>query len=285
MRPFHRRVTAHCLPAGRAVLAVVVVSAGLVTACANKTNPAPAAAPAPSAPPAPAAPVELVVQVVNTYPHDRAAFTQGLLYAGGKLYESTGLVGQSSLRRVDLESGRVEKQLAIEPPIFAEGLALAGDELIQISWQNGRAFVYRSATFEPLRQHEYGGEGWGLAYDGHRLIMSDGSAHLTFRDPKTFVVTGGIAVVRGGLPVSKLNELEWADGQLYANVWETDVIVRIDAGSGAVTAVIDASGLLSATDRVGANVLNGIAALPERGTFLITGKFWPRMFEVRFVPR
>jgi glutamine cyclotransferase len=259
----------------------------LACACANKSTPAPHSAGG-SSPPGTASQAakpaqELTVQVINSFPHDHAAFTQGLLFADDKLYESTGLVGQSSLRRVDLGSGRVEAQIAIDPPIFAEGLALAGDNLFQISWQNGRAFVYRKATFERVREYSYTGEGWGLAFDGQRLIMSDGSAHLTFRDPSNFAATGGVDVTRAGAPVRNLNELEWVDGQIYANVWMTNVIVRIDPATGAVTGWIDAAGLLSGDERVGTDVLNGIAYAPARGTFFITGKLWPRLFEVKFV--
>ena len=257
-------------------LGLASLVAVLSCACANKS--------APSSAPAPAV-QELTVQVVNSYPHDHAAFTQGLLYADGKLYESTGLVGQSSLRRVDLDSGRVENQVPIDAPIFAEGLALAGDNLFQLSWQNGRAFVYRKATFARVGEYAYPGEGWGLTFDaqGRRLIMSDGSAHLSFRDPGNFAAQGGIDVTRAGQPVRNLNELEWADGQIYANVWMTDVIVRIDPGTGAVTGWIDAAGLLSREERIGTDVLNGIAYAPTRGTFFITGKLWPRLFEVKFV--
>ncbi|HEY0713219.1 MAG TPA: glutaminyl-peptide cyclotransferase [Polyangia bacterium] len=257
----------------------VVLAALLAGACANKSAPH---APATNQP---RTVQDLTAMVINRFPHDRGAFTQGLVYAQGKLYESTGMVGRSSLRRVDLTTGTVELSKPVEEPIFAEGLALAGDELIQISWQNGRALVWRLGTFERLREHSYTGEGWGLTFDGTRLIMSDGSARLTFRDPRSFAATGGVDVTRGGRPVPNLNELEWADGHLYANVWMTETIVRIDAASGEVTATIDASGLLSPEERQGTDVLNGIAYVPERGTFFLTGKYWPRLFEVKFVPR
>jgi glutaminyl-peptide cyclotransferase len=249
-----------------------VVLTVLVGACAN--HKAPAAAPHVAQ--------ALRVEVINRFPHDRAAFTQGLLYAGGKLYESTGLTGRSSLRRVDPATGDVEKSIDIEPAIFAEGLALAAGELYQLSWMNGRAFVYRADTFERVREHSYPGEGWGLTYDSRRLIMSDGSARLFFRDPKTFAVTGSVEVLRAGQPVKNLNELEFAGGQVFANVWQTDLILRIDPATGEVTGTIDASGLLSPNERVGADVLNGIAYVPERGTFYVTGKLWPTLFEVKF---
>jgi glutaminyl-peptide cyclotransferase len=268
-------------------LHVPLALAALASACANKSAPAGSAVGGSPAGPAtaPGRIEELRVEVVNSFPHDPNAFTQGLVFAGGKLYESTGLVGRSSLRRVDFTTGKVEKQIDVAAPIFSEGLALAGDELFQLSWQDGLVFVYQLGSFEKLREHRYVGEGWGLTYDGARLIMSDGTSHLSFRDPKTFAVTGGVDVVRTGLPLRNLNELEWAGGQLWANVWQTDIIVRIDPASGEVTGWVDAKGLLSANDRAGTDVLNGIAFVPPRGTFFITGKLWPRLFEVRFVPR
>ncbi|HEY0709225.1 MAG TPA: glutaminyl-peptide cyclotransferase [Polyangia bacterium] len=252
----------------------------LAAACANKTAPSP-----PASTTQPRASQDLTTMVINRFPHDRGAFTQGLLYANGKLYESTGLVGRSSLRRVDLTTGQVETEKTVEAPLFAEGLALAGDELFQLSWQNGRALVWRLDTFERVREHSYSGEGWGLTFDGQRLIMSDGGPRLTFRDLKTFAASGGIDVTRAGRPVPNLNELEWAEGHVYANVWQSESIVRIDPATGEVTATIDASGLLSPEERQNTDVLNGIAYVPERGTFFITGKYWPRLFEVKFVPR
>jgi glutamine cyclotransferase len=250
-------------------------SAGL--ACANKTPPPPAAGAA--------APEELVPQVVRSFPHDREAFTQGLLFFEGKLYESTGLQGRSSLRRVDPESGHVEARSELAPQLFGEGLARVGGQLFQITWRDGRALVWDLSGLKPLRELSYPGEGWGLCHDGHRLIMSDGSDHLVFRDDASFARVGDVAVARAGEPVKNLNELECVGDVVYANIWRTDNIARIDPRTGAVTGWIDASGLLSRDERVGADVLNGIAFVPERGTFFITGKLWPRLFEVRFVPR
>jgi glutaminyl-peptide cyclotransferase len=226
---------------------------------------------------------ELVPQVVKTYPHDTRAFTQGLVYWEGGLYESTGLVGRSSLRRVDPESGAVEAQVSLDPPLFAEGLARVGDELYQLTWQNGRAFVWKMGSFERVREHSYSGEGWGLCYDGKRLVMSDGSDRLTFRNPTDFSEIGSVRVVRAGQPVRQLNELECVDGLVYANLWNSEAIARIDPSNGEVTGWIDASGLLRGAEREGTDVLNGIAYVPERGTFFITGKLWPRLFEVKFV--
>jgi glutamine cyclotransferase len=227
----------------------------------------------------------LKVKVLATRPHDPEAYTQGLLWHDGRLYESTGLYeGQSSLREVNPETGEVLRSTRLAPKYFAEGLALVGDRLIQITWQEGTAFVYGLAQFDPRGQFSYTGEGWGLAYDGKRLIMSDGTDRLTFRDPVTFDSLGGVNVSEDGKPVLNVNELEWVDGVLYANVWQTDRILRIDPATGRVSAEIDASGLLNVTEAAKAEVLNGIAWRPDTKTFYITGKRWPKMFEVVFVP-
>jgi glutamine cyclotransferase len=230
----------------------------------------------------------LGVEVLSVRPHDRSAFTQGLLLHNGLLYESTGLVGESSLREVDPTSGAVLRRLTVDPPIFAEGLARVDDRLIQLTWLNGVAFVYDLATFSRIEEHRYTGEGWGLCYDGTRLVMSDGSSQLFFRDPWTFDLVGQVAVTRDGQPVTRLNELECVGDEVYANVWQTDDIVRIERDSGRVLATIDAGGLLPPEDapaRAPDDVLNGIAYDPVTATFLITGKRWPRLYEVRFVPK
>ncbi len=226
---------------------------------------------------------DLVPQVVQVYPHDARAFTQGLVYFDRGLFESTGLNGRSSLRRVNPDSGTVETRVELDASVFAEGLARVNDELYQLTWKNGLAFVWKLGNFERVREYHYPGEGWGLCYDGKRLVMSDGSDKLTFRDPRTFKETGSVQVVRAGQPVRNLNELECVEGTVYANIWETDYIARIDPGSGEVTGWIDAAGLLSPGERAATDVLNGIAHVPERNTFLITGKLWPRIFEVKFV--
>jgi len=207
------------------------------------------------------------------------------VYSGGRLFESTGIEGRSSVREVDLETGRVLRKTDLPPSFFGEGLARVGDHLVQITWQNGRALVYTVDGLAKTREHNYDGEGWGLCHDGARLVMSDGSDRLVFRDPESFGPLGAVRVTRQGAPVRKLNELECVGGDVYANVWETDSIVRVNARTGAVSAGIDASGLLTAEERARADVLNGIAYVPERQTFLVTGKLWPRMFEVRFVAR
>jgi glutaminyl-peptide cyclotransferase len=222
--------------------------------------------------------------VVRSYPHDPEAFTQGLLLHKGKLYESTGLPGRSSLRRVDLATGRVEARIPLAYPLFGEGLALVGSHLYQLTWQDHRALVWDVSTFEKVREHYYGGEGWGLCFDGERLVMSDGSDQLVFRDPQTFAETGRVAVRHAGRPLRLLNELECAGGAVYANVWMQTAIARIDPASGQTTGWIDASGLLSAEEAQRADVLNGIASVPGSGRLLVTGKLWPRLFEVEIVP-
>jgi glutaminyl-peptide cyclotransferase len=251
----------------------------------GSTGASPSPAPSPAPAPKPETPQRLRVRVVSTRPHDTASYTQGLVWDHGTLYESAGLYSQSTLRQVDPASGAVKRQVKVPDRYFAEGLALVGDRLIQLTWQEGTAFVYRASDFGKLRELSYQGEGWGLCHDGKRLVMSDGSDRLTFRDPETFSVLGTVQVKLGGAPVDRLNELECVDGAVYANVYMTEDILRIDPATGDVTAVIDASGLLSPADyQAGAEVLNGIAWMPGTKTFLITGKHWPLMFEVEFVP-
>ncbi len=231
------------------------------------------------------APVErLRVSVIQRYPHQRDAFTQGLLWHDGLLYESTGEEGHSSLRLVELETGEVLRRRDDEPSLFGEGLALAGDLLYQLTWQNGRALVFRRDDFAPVREFSYDGEGWGLCHDGTSLVMSDGSERLVFRDPATFTPQRSVRVTLEGNPVTQLNELECVAGAVWANVWQTDTIVRIDPRDGRVTAVVDARGLLTAEEQRTANVLNGIAWMPDSGHFLVTGKHWPWLFEVVFEP-
>ena len=260
------------------------VSAGSTAAPAS---PALAASPAPAA----SAPAEAAepdvrlrrVEVLRELSHERDAYTQGLVWWDGVLFESTGREGESTLRRLDPRTGRVEQRIDIPPQYFGEGLALVDRRLIMLTWRAQRAFVYDRDSFEQLDTFRYRGEGWGLCLDGDRLIMSDGSDKLTFRDPVTFEPIGEQRVRLRGQPLYELNELECVDGAVYANVWQTDFIVRIDPESGRVTDYIDAAGLLQGPDRFGAEVLNGIAYDPEADTFYITGKWWPKMFEVRFV--
>lgn len=231
----------------------------------------------------PAEAERLTVEVVAQHPHDQNAFTQGLVWHDGQLYESTGLFGRSDLRQTTLD-GALVRQRPLAPDLFGEGLELVGDELLQLTWRNGMLLRYDLATFEPTTTQRYEGEGWGLCFDGTALWQSDGSSTLTRRDPKTFERLGGLAVQQDGRRVTQLNELECVGGAIYANVWLTDDIVRIDGRTGAVTAVIDASGLRKAVGQLGPDaVLNGIAHDKATGNFLVTGKLWPALFEVRFV--
>lgn len=233
--------------------------------------------------------VRLRAQVRGTLPHDPRAFTQGLEFHGSTLYESTGLVGQSSLRAGP--PGRPPTvHVELPPPLFGEGITLSGGKLWQLTWRDGIAIERDPTTLEERRRVTYQGEGWGLCHQHvagrERLVMSDGTDRLTFRDPDTFTATGGITVHQDGQPVTRLNELECApDGSLYANVYTTDTILRIDPHTGAVTAHIDAAGLLTASEHRETPLLNGIAAVPGTDQFLITGKNWPHMFQVAFIPQ
>ena len=259
-----------------AFLAALPTSAVLcvLVACAKPTTqPAQAASAA-----------KLRFKIVRTFPHDPHAFTQGLLFFEGKFYESTGLLGRSSLRRVDPDSGMVERRVDLPRDLFGEGVARVGGHLVQLTWQNGRALVWNLATLGKEREISYQGEGWGLCFDGRHLIMSDGSETLALRDPESFARVGEIVVRRAGRPVRNLNELECVDGVVYANVWQDNHIARIDPRTGEVTGWIDASGLLAPEEARGADVLNGIAYLPATGHLALTGKLWPRIFEVEIVP-
>jgi glutamine cyclotransferase len=233
-------------------------------------------------------PTSLRAEVIESFPHDREAFTQGLLLHDGKLYESTGLYGRSSLRQVELQSGRVIKRVDLSPELFGEGLSEAGGRLVQLTWRQGVAPTYDLATFDRNGEFKFAGEGWGLCYDGQQFIQSDGSNRLTFRDPVTFAVTRQLPVSQEGRPVNALNELECVGDTVYANVWLTDRIVAIAKDNGAVRADIDASGLLTPAERTVSGpdaILNGIAHDPGTNTFLLTGKLWPKLFRVRFVPK
>ncbi len=228
-----------------------------------------------------AAPVESY-RVVRTYPHDPQAFTQGLLFADGHLYESTGQNGQSTLRMVNLETGRVEQQVPVAAQYFAEGLSTWGSTLIQLTWQSHTAFVYDRFSFRQLRTMSYPWEGWGLTNDGHSLVLSDGTATLHFVDPATMKERRHVTVRDHGKPVIELNELEYIKGQIYANVWHTDRIARISPATGKVLGWIDLSGLLPAEEKSSPEaVLNGIAYDPARNRLFVTGKLWPKLFEIQ----
>ncbi len=220
-------------------------------------------------------------QVVRTYPHDPGAFTQGLIYLDGYLYESTGLNGRSSLRMTELATGKVLQKQAVPAQYFAEGMTNFGGKLYQLTWQSGKAFVYDRFSFKLLREHTYTGEGWGLTNDGKRLIMSDGSAQLRFIDPQTFAVTGKLTVTDNGRPVSQLNELEYVRGEILANVWQTELIARISPVTGKVLGWIDLTGLLTQAEMQGTDVLNGIAYDAKQDRLFVTGKLWPKIFEIK----
>lgn len=220
--------------------------------------------------------------VVTAYPHDLQAYTEGLVYVDGQLYEGTGLNGQSSLRRVDLASGAVTQRADLPGQYFGEGVAVLGDRIFQLTWQSQLGFVYDRASLAPTQTFTYTTEGWGLTQDGRRLIMSDGTANLYFLDPDTLRVTGQVAVSDAGRPVTQLNELEYIQGLVYANVWLTDRIARIDPATGRVLSWIDLAGLRPAgTPAIADAVLNGIAYDAGADHLLVTGKLWPQLFEIK----
>jgi glutamine cyclotransferase len=224
-------------------------------------------------------------RVVHTYPHDSHAFTQGLIYLDGHLYESTGLKGQSSLREVELETGRILKFAEVPDKYFAEGLTNWGGTLVQLTWQSQTGFVYDRTSFRELRTFSYPGEGWGLTEDGKDLILSDGTATLRFLDPATFREVRRVTVKSHGKPVEKLNELEYVHGEIYANIWYADRIARISPATGKVLGFIDLSGLAAESGRSGTDaVLNGIAYDAAHDRLFVTGKLWPKLFEIKIVP-
>lgn len=233
-------------------------------------------------------------RVVASYPHDRQAFTQGLVYEDGVLYEGTGLYGRSVLARRDLKTGKTLKIIHLPRRHFGEGITILGDRIFQLTWQNETGFVYRKDTFTLLKEFSYPTEGWGLTHDGKRLIYSDGTATLRFLDPNTLAVTGRIEVRDQGRPVEGINELEYVPGQagteaggasglVFANVWPTDEILAIDPKTGRVTGRLDLSALYP-RPRNSEDVLNGIAWIPESKRLLVTGKLWPKIYEIELDP-
>ena len=227
----------------------------------------------------------MTYEVVQVYPHDRGAFTQGLVYLDGDLYESTGLYGQSSLRRVALETGAVLDRIELSPEVFAEGLTYWQETLVQLTWREGTGFVYDRAEFALLGSFSYPTEGWGLTQDGDRLIMSDGTSSLIFLDPETFTPLGSVRVTYQGQEIQRINELEFVRGEVFANVWQTDQIIRIDPDTGQVLGWIDLTDLLPPEARQpDTDVLNGIAYDPGRDRLFVTGKRWPHLYEIRLVP-
>ncbi|MCW2720404.1 glutaminyl-peptide cyclotransferase [Pseudonocardia sp.] len=258
------------LPVGRALAAAAVL---LLAGCA-------AASPTPGA--SSTVPV-LRPQVLAETPHDASAFTEGFELDQGVLWEGTGLAGKSQLRELDPATGAVRRAASLPGQLFGEGISVVGDTVWQLTYQDHVMVEWDRATLTVRRQLPFADEGWGMCTDGARLIRSDGTATLHFQDPTTFAAAGSVDVTLDGQPVTELNELDCSDGQVWANVWRTDRIVRIDPATGRVTAVVDASGLLTAQQRATTDVLNGIASVGG-GEYLLTGKFWPTTFRVRFVP-
>jgi glutamine cyclotransferase len=255
-----------------------LVATLLLTAAACGDDPSPAQSDDP--------PPVYTYEVVAVHPHDSSAFTQGLAWHEGSLYEGTGLHGQSTLREVALETGDVLRSRALPFEHFGEGVAVRGDEVVQLTWRSGVGFVYDVDTFEQERTFAYATEGWGITHDGTRFVMSDGTATLTFRDDPALEVVGTVEVSDDQGPVERLNELEWVDGEVWANVWMTDRIARIDPDDGRVTGWIDLTGLLPESERTGSeDVLNGIAYDAAAGRIFVTGKRWPRLYEIEVIRR
>lgn len=250
-------------------------------AAQNATGPA---APIPAADPNAAPPI-VVAQVIARYPHDTAAFTQGLFLRDGTLYETTGLVGQSTLRAVDRATGKVRRQVDLPGGVFGEGATDWGRHIYSITWRDGIAYRWDRKSFRRLGEFRYAGEGWGLTQDGRRLILSDGTPELRFLDPETFTETGRVTVTFAGKPLPLLNELEWVEGSVWANVWHQNALVRIDPASGRVTQVLDLSGVVAdVTVSDPEAVLNGIAWDSKSRRLLVTGKKWPALFEIALPP-
>ncbi len=239
-------------------------------------------------PPAPPGLATLPVSgytVVATYPHDRDAFTQGLQFVNGVLYEGTGLNGRSSIRRVKLDTGEVLQKRDIPQQYFGEGITVWKSELFQLTYVTGLAFVYDRQTFAPKRSFHYTGEGWGLTADANGLVMSDGTEYLRFLDPETFAERRRVRVMVGSAPVKQLNELEYVEGEIFANIWQTDYVARIDPMRGRVTGYINLGGLLTPRELATVDVLNGIAYDTANRRLFVTGKLWPKLFEIRLVAR
>ena len=263
-------------PAGNAQPAAQPERQGPVAAASPADGPRKASEPVPV----------YTYEIKNTYPHDRAAFTQGLVFRDGFLWESTGQYGSSSLRQVELQTGRVVKSVPVSREFFAEGMTIFGGKVYQLTWQEKRAFVYDAKDFRRVGEFRYAGEGWGLTHDGESLVMSDGTSTLRFLDPETFAVRRALRVVDGNRPVEQLNELEYVRGEIFANVWQEDRVARIDPQTGQVTGWIDLRGLLSASDARGdEDVLNGIAYDEQSDRLFVTGKLWPKLFEIRLVKK
>ena len=253
------------------------------------TPPVTAAAATPETTPATEEPAKgtpwYTYEVLAVYPHDPEAFTQGLAWDFGTVYEGTGLYGRSSLRRVDLDSGIVVQQYNLDKAYFGEGIVAVKDRILQLTWTTHKGFVYNKETFEKTGEFSYTTQGWGITYDGRQLIMSDGTATLRFLHPTTFEVLGSMNVHEGGTPVTQLNELEYVHNEIFANIWKTDKIARIRPQTGEVTGWIDLSGLLTPEERANADVLNGIMYDLDKDRLFVTGKLWPKLFEIKLLPK
>ena len=233
-----------------------------------------------------APPAQYTFRVVKVYPHDRTAFTQGLEYRDGVLYEGTGLQGRSALRKIDLATGRVMQSFDLPQAFFGEGITVVSQQILQLTWQSQTGFVYDKATFRVLRSFSYPGEGWGMTNDGKQIYMSDGSAQIRVWDPASLKEVRRITVLDGSQPVMALNELEFVKGEILANVWQTDRIARISPGDGHVAGWIDLSGIIPNSERSGGDaVLNGIAYDSAGDRLFVTGKLWPKLFEIKIVPK
>lgn len=225
-------------------------------------------------------------EVVNSYPHDPHAFTQGLVFDNGFFYESTGQHGQSSLRKVEVQTGKIIQRRDVAEQYFAEGLALLQGKLFQLTWQDQKGFIYDRDTFAPQGEFSYAGEGWGLTHDGTSLILSDGSNQIRFLDPSTFRIERTISVYEKNNRLENLNELEYVKGEIFANIWQEDRIARIDPQSGQLLGFIEMKGLLAPQDRLrDTDVLNGIAYDAAQDRLFVTGKNWPKLFEVKLKPK
>lgn len=258
--------------------ALLLAFAFISQSCKKEAEPPKPNSPQNTTPPAPVYSYE----TVNTWPHDPGAFTQGLQFYNGELYESTGLNGRSSLRRVELKTGKVLQKIDIENQYFAEGMTILGDKIYQLTYQTHIGFIYDLKSFAKLGSWHYEGEGWGLTTDGRELIMTNGSNKINFLDPNTLSITRTLEVFDEGMPVENLNELEYIKGEIYANIWYTDSVIRIDPATGKVNGWINLSGLLMPQERTEkVDVLNGIAYDEKGDRIFVTGKLWPKLFEIK----
>jgi glutamine cyclotransferase len=232
-----------------------------------------------------AAAPEYGYQVVHVYPHDRAAFTEGLEYRGGFLYESTGLEGRSTLSKIKLETAEVVQSIRLDPKLFGEGITILNQKIVQLTYQTSLGFVYDQATLKQQRTFTYPGEGWSLTNDGSQIYMDDGTSEIRVWDASTLQEKRRIRVHDGTRPIQELNELEWVRGELYANIWRTYRIARISPADGSVTGWVDLTGILSPADRQGIDVMNGIAYDSQGDRLFVTGKLWPKLFEIKLVKK